>query len=207
MKTKTLFFDLDGTIVDSKRAYYDAVGDVLRDYGFKFKDVDKAIDKGLSIKKTLRKLGFSWFLTFSLKKKILKKVTRHVNEVKKCKDINVLRYLPGKKILVTNSSKKFLKPIFKHFKIKKYFKEVYGSEDFDEKDKFLKDYIKKKKLDKGDCYYIGDRVKDVEVSRKAGCQSVIVESKCAWDTQEELKKAKPDFIVGGLRGLGKVLKD
>ena len=178
----------------------------MKDYGFKFKDVDKAIDRGMSLKVTLRKLGFSWVLTMLLKKRILKKVKGYVDEVRKCKDIGVLGELEGNKILVTNSSKMFLKPLFKHLKIKKYFKEIYGSEDFDEKGKFLKDYIKKNKLDAEDCYYIGDRVKDVEVSKKAGCKGVIIESKCAWDTQEELKKAKPDFIVKGLKGLGKVLR-
>lgn len=208
MKTKkTLFFDFDGTIVDSKKAYYDAVGDVLKDFGFKFKDVDKAIDMGFSLKRTLRKLGFSWVMTLLLKKRIMTKVKGHVDEVKKCKDIDSIKKLDGKKILVTNSSKEFLKPIFRHLKIKKYFSEIYGAEDFDDKGKFLKDYIKKKKLDKEDCYYIGDRVKDVEVARDVGCKSVIIESKCAWDTQKELEKAKPDFIVKGFRQLGGILKN
>ncbi|MAH45779.1 hypothetical protein CMI37_08105 [Candidatus Pacearchaeota archaeon] len=204
-KTKTLFFDFDGTIVDSKEAYYDAMEENLEGWGLGRAKMDKVIDFGFSLKKTLRKLGFSWVNTWILKKKIMDKVRKRVNEVKKCKDSGVIKGLGGRKILVSNSLKEFIMPVIKHLKLKGYFSEIYGADDFDDKAEFLKDYIKKKKLDEGECYYIGDRVRDVEVARKAGCRSVIVSNKCSWDSQGELKRAKPDFLIRDLDELRKLV--
>ena len=206
MKTKTLFFDFDGTIVDSKVAYYDAIGDSLKIFGFNNKDIDKAIDLGFSLKRTLYKLGFSWINTWILKKRIMKKVRKRVNEVKKCKDVEIIKKLNAKKILVTNSLKEFIMPVLRHLKLKKYFDEIYGADDFDDKGVFLKKYVNDKKLSKEDCFYIGDRIKDVEVARKAGCQSIVIANKCSWDTPKELKKAKPDFIIKDLKELKRVLR-
>ena len=52
-----------------------------------------------------------------------------------------------------------------------------------------------KKINKKNCYYIGDRVADVKVARKSKVISVIIAGKCAWDSRKELVQAKPDFIV------------
>ena len=136
----------------------------------------------------------------------MKKVRYHANEIKKCKDVSHLRDLPGRKIILTNSLKSFAKPILRHLKLKKYFAEIYGAEDFDDKGDFLKDYIKKKKLQKKDCYYIGDRVKDVKVAKGAGIKSIIIISTCSWDPKKEILKSKPDFILNNIKDISEILK-
>lgn len=206
MKQKTLFFDFDGTIVDTKTIYYRAMHDALKGFGYKYKDVDKAVDWGGTLKSMLGKMGLGWIVSWFVKKKIMSRVKKHVDEVKKCKDADSIGRLSGKKILVSNSLKEFILPVVKHLKLKKYFKEIYGAEDFSNKAKFLRDYIKEKGLGKADCYYIGDRVADIKVGKEVGCNSVIVYGKCAWDSKKELMKAKPDFLMGDLRELGGIVK-
>jgi len=203
---KILFFDFDGTIADSKQTYYKSIYDVVKRFGYKYSQIDKVIDFGLTLKATLKKLGFGFFVSVLAKREIMSQVKKHVNEIKKCKDADSIKKIKHKKILISNSLKEFIMPILKHLKLKKDFSEIYGADDFDNKSEFIKNYIKKHKIDKKDCYYIGDRVADIKIAKKAGCKSVIVSGKCAWNSRKEILKAGPDFIIYDLGDLRKLFK-
>jgi len=202
---RLLIFDFDGTIADTKAIYYKSIYEIVRKFGYSYKDMDKTIEFGLSLKKTLRKLGFSFIISWFLKKKIMKNVRKQTEKVKKCKDVDSIKEIKADKILVSNSLKEFVMPIIKHFKLKKYFKRIYGAEDFSDKAEFIKDYLKQNKLKKQDCFYIGDRKADVKTARNAGCRSVIVMGKCAWDSKKEILKEKPDYVIGSLKDLKKIV--
>jgi len=174
MDKKLLIFDFDGTIVDSKKVYYHAIESYLAELGLSKKESDEAIDVGLSINATLAKLGFGFVTRFFTKRKIMKKVLSHVNEIKKVKDAEHIKRLKAKKILVSNSLKEFILPVLKHLRIKDEFQEIYGADDFPDKADFIKDYIKKRGFSKEEIYYIGDRVADVKLARKIGIKSVII---------------------------------
>ncbi|OGJ21881.1 hypothetical protein A3K73_06695 [Candidatus Pacearchaeota archaeon RBG_13_36_9] len=206
MKMKLLIFDFDGTIVNTKALYYNAVYKNVKKFGYSYKDVDRVIDLGANIRQTLRKLGLNPFVTMFMKRKVMKDVLIDLPKVKKCRDVDSIRELRQEKILVTNSLKSAVYPLLKHFKLKKEFKEVYGFEDFIDKGKFLKEYIEKRKLDKNKVYYIGDRAADVRTARKAGCVSVVITGSCAWDSQKELLEQEPDFIIHSIKDLKKIVK-
>ena len=72
-----------------------------------------------------------------------------LNKVKKCRDVDSIRNLKIRKILVTNSLKEFAIPILKHLKISDEFDEVYGADDFDDKKKFISSYLRKNKIKPG----------------------------------------------------------
>jgi phosphoglycolate phosphatase len=205
IKSKLLIFDFDGTIADTKAIYYRAIHKQVKVFGYKYRDIDNVIDFGLSLKKTLKKLGFSFLIRLFLQKRIMKNVKKSINQVKKCRDTDSIKGIKEEKILVTNSLKEFVMPIIKHFKLKKEFREIYGAEDFSDKAEFIKQYINKRKLRKQECYYIGDRVADIKTAKKAGCKSVIIIGKCAWDSKKELLKKGPDFIIESLADLEKIL--
>ena len=212
---KLLIFDFDGTIADTRHVYYTAMkeelkflrlkGKYIRKPWLSDKDIDKAIDVGLSLRKTLRKLGLSFIVSWFMHKKIMFKIKKYVEKVKKCKDVDSIKQIKGEKILISNSLREFMMPIIKHFKLKSYFKEIYGADDFDDKAAFIKNYLKKRKIKKNECLYIGDRVADVKTARKAGCLSVIVTGKCAWDSRSEIIKAKPDFIIDDIAEVSSII--
>ena len=203
---KLLIFDFDGTIVNTKALYYNAVYKNVKRFGYSYKDVDKVIDMGGNLRQALRKLGLNPLITLFMKRKVMKDVINELGKVKKCKDVDSIRELRQEKILVTNSLKSAVYPLLRHFELKKEFKKVYGFEDFIDKGKFLKDYIEKRGLDKNKVYYIGDRAADVKVARKAGCVSVVITGECAWDSQKELLEQEPDFIIHSIKDLKKILK-
>jgi len=200
-----LIFDFDGTIVDSKALYYGAMNKHLAEYGFTKRKIDKAIDIGLSVAETLRKMGFSSFLIWFLKRRIMKNVLLKVNEVKKCKDVDSIRKIPGRKILVSNSILEFVMPILKHLKLKNEFSEIYGAESFSDKAEFIRDYLKKRKVKAKDCYYVGDRASDVLIAREIKCRSIIISGKCAWDSRKEILAANPDYIIDDIKDIEKII--
>jgi HAD superfamily hydrolase (TIGR01549 family) len=203
---KIAIFDFDGTIVDTKALYYHVIYQELKRFGFSYKRVDSAIDMGMTLKKTLGKLGFSFLTSWYLKKKIMNKVKNNVNEIKKCENIEDIKNIDMKKIIVSNSSKDMIVPVLKHLKLKKEFKEIYGSDDFYDKVSFIRKYLKEKNIKKKNCYYIGDRAADAKLARKAGCIGISIIGKCAWDSRKEIIDEKPDFIVHSLKDLKKIIK-
>lgn len=202
---KLLIFDFDGTIADTKAVYYRVIYNAVKKFGYSYQDVDKVVDLGLSLKNVLRKLGLSSLSLWFLHKKIIKNVKKQASEVKKCKDVDAIREIKANKILLTNSLKEFVMPILKHFKLRSCFKEVYGAEDFTNKTEFIKDYLKKNKLKRENCYYIGDRASDVKIAKKSGCKSVIISGKCSWDSRKEILKEKPDFVMDDMKELKKII--
>jgi len=202
---KLLIFDFDGTIVDSKSLYYKAIGDELRVVGFSEKQIDRAIDIGMSLRKTLRNIGLGFLASWWMHKKILKRIEKYIPEVKKCHDAEKIKEISGNKILVTNSLKEFAVPVLRHLGLKKEFDKIYGADDFSDKAQFISQYIKNHKLEKKDVFYIGDRAVDVKLARKVGCVSVIVSGKCAWNPRKEVLAEEPDFLLSDLEDIKKII--
>ncbi len=202
---KLLIFDFDGTIADTKAVYYKSMFGLLQKRGFSEASILKAIDLGMSLNKTLHNLGMGFISSWLLKRKIMTLVKKHVSEIKKCKDASSIKDIDEEKIIITNSLKEFAVPILRHLKLKTYFNEIYGADDFTDKTWFISDYLNKNSINRKECYYIGDRVADVKLARKVGCISVIVSGKCAWNSKTELLKAKPDYLIEDLNDINKIL--
>lgn len=207
-KPKVLIFDFDGTIADTKTIYYDSIYHLVKHFDIRYEDVDKAIDLGLSLRKTLNKLGFGFIVSKFMKRRILKDIKERIEDVKKCKDVDKIKKIRLRKVIVSNSLKEFVLPVLRHLKLRKTFDEIYGAENFSgqEKENFIKSYLENKDISPKECFYIGDRAADVKLAKKVKCISVVLAGRCAWDSKKEILKEKPDFIVDNYSGLIKILK-
>lgn len=203
---KLIIFDFDGTIVDSRQVYYHAIEKNLSYLGLHKKAADKLIDKGLSISESLKNLGLSWFTRFFMKRRIMKSVLNHAEQIKKCRDVSAIKTIKTRKILVSNSLDEFVMPVLKHLKLEREFSEIYGADNFSNKEKFVKDYLDSNWLKKEEVLYVGDRVADVNLAKKAGCISVIITGKCAWNSIKDIKKAKPDYILKDIKEIKKLVE-
>lgn len=201
---KLIIFDFDGTIVDSKAVYYSSIKKHLIPLGFGEKKIDNAINLGLNLDRTLKKFISSWFYRYVVRRKIMKDVLKEANDIEKCKNILHTRNIHIKKILISNSLSELVISVLKHLKLNKLFKEIYCADNFDDKAKFLKTYLKINKIQPNECFYVGDRVADIKLTRKIGGISVIVSGKCSWNPKDELIRAKPDFIIPDLADLKRI---
>ncbi|HLF53917.1 MAG TPA: HAD hydrolase-like protein [Candidatus Nanoarchaeia archaeon] len=202
---KLVIFDFDGTVVDSKTAYYNSISKHLIPKGFSKKQVEDTIDLGLNLGETLKKFIPSWLYRWGIRRKIMKDVLKEANLVKKCHDASKIEEITAKKILVSNSLSEFVVPVLKHLKLRRLFKEVYCADDFDEKTLFMQRYLKVHGIRPYECFYVGDRIADVKLAKKIKCYSAIVYGKCSWNSKKELMGAKPDFIIPGLADLKRIL--
>lgn len=204
-KERLLIFDFDGTIVDSKEVYYKAIERRFKELGINKKRVDQIIDIGLDLTETLKNAGVSPFLIWWEKRAIMKEVEKEVRKVRECKDVEDIKKIKGKKILISNSLSEFVVPVLRHLKIEEDFDEIYGADAFNNKKEFIGEYIRRNTIDKKNCYYIGDRKADVKLARELGIISVAISTKCSWNQRKEVLEEKPDFMIFDLSDLKNIL--
>ncbi len=203
---KLVIFDFDGVIVDSKTVYYNSINKHLNPLGFNKKEVDKAIDLGMNLSETLKRFIPAFFYRWWIKRNIMKDVVKEINDVKKCKDISHVKDITARKVLISNSLSGFVFPVLKHLNATRYFNEIYCADEFNDKERFIREYLKEKGINPHECAYVGDRVADVKLARRLGIYVIIISGKCMWDSPKEIMKAKPDFIVNDLIDVNRILK-
>ncbi|MFW6283441.1 MAG: HAD family hydrolase [Minisyncoccales bacterium] len=196
-----LIFDFDGTIVDSKSLYYEAMKKSLDSSRNSEKDIKKFIDMGLTIDKTLREMGFSKIGSWIMKIKIMRTIFKELNKISKCKNVSSLKKIDKRKIVISNSYKMFVNKVLKKLNLEKYFSEVHGAGEFEDKTEFIKEYLKKEGIDPKKVAYIGDRKVDIKLAKDVDCIGIIIMGKCAWDSKKEILEMGPDFIISSLEDL------
>ena len=204
-----VFLDFDGTISDSKSLAYESLVSVLDDMDFRFSRFKLSKLMGVKIEKVFDFLGFDDGFFEKVKSEFYNKLVEGINlkGLKFCKDVLPLKDLKKKGVrlvIVSNSHHEFLDGSIKSLGIEDLFYEVYGSEDFDTKDKILKKLAKRYGLNPSECFYVGDRFSDIVCARKAGFVSVAINNECSWSTRKEILAEKPDFIVYDFNDLREV---
>ncbi len=202
---KLVIFDFDGTIVDSKRVYYNSIARHLLLRGIKGNEVNKAIALGLNLSDTLRRFIPGFLSRWFVRRSIMKDVVGRVNGIKKCHDIGMIKEIHHRRILVTNSLSGFVYPVLKHLGIRKYFAEVHCTDEFADKGKFITTYLKMNGIRPNEAVYVGDRAADVKLAKKLGLHNIIISGRCAWDSREEIVRAEPEFIVPDLRDVKRIV--
>jgi HAD superfamily hydrolase (TIGR01549 family) len=81
---------------------------------------------------------------------------------------------------------------------------VYGDIGLRGKTTALKKLIKREKLDKKDCVYIGDETRDIEAARKAKVKSTGVT--WGFNNAEAIRDSKPDAVIDKVRKLTNLTK-
>jgi phosphoglycolate phosphatase len=202
---KLVIFDFDGTIVDSKRVYFNSIARHLLPRGVKGNDINKAVALGLNLSETLKKFIPGFLSRWLTRGSIMRDVTGRINGIKKCHDVGFVKEIHHRKILVSNSLREFVNPVLRHLRIRKYFAEVHCTDEFADKSEFILKYLREHRIKAREAFYVGDRVSDVKLARKLGLHNIIISGRCAWDPRDEVLKAKPEFIVPDLRDVKRIV--
>lgn len=208
-KMKNVIFDFDGTLADSFHVFVQSVEEVLKRP--KFTDAEISDLRGLSTRAVAKRLRVRWWEMPTLVKNGQKAVNRRIGEVKLFDGIpELIRKLSRngfKLYIVTSNSSGPVTQVLEQYGLNKLFPKqrvVTGSGIFG-KSKKLKGLIKRQKIGKGSCIYVGDETSDIESAKKVGLKSIAV----AWgfNSPESLEKHEPTAIITHPADLPKVIEN
>jgi len=199
---KLIIFDFDGTLADSKKRLLGIVSRNLKQEGHK---INREFEKRFGDKPLKESLkGFGVKSASEIIKKIHEDFVKESGKIRLAKNIESLRKIKTKKIVISNNIKRYIAGVLK--KNSRLFDEIHGWPEFNEnKIEEIKKILKKKKINPKEAIYAGDRVIDAKVARKVGCISVLVANKISWSPEDELLKAGADYIIPDLKELNKII--
>ena len=208
-----IIFDLDGTLVDSRKDIANAVNFTLRELGLEEKNIQEIssyIGTGVSdlIKKSLDENRDDLFKkALSVFEKYYREhpldTTRLYPGVK-----DVLEYFKNKrKVIVTNRKYEFAVLILKTLNVYGYFEEILGGDNLGclkPSSCNLENVMHKLHMDKEKTLIVGDMDIDILAGKRAGIITCAVTYGIG--KKEDILKAKPDYIIDDILGLEEIIK-
>ncbi|WP_457561237.1 phosphoglycolate phosphatase [Caminibacter sp.] len=213
---KAVFFDLDGTLIDSSDDLANSINYMLKTLGKKEYPVDtiktwigngagilvkRALSGGMEIKNIDEKLfekAKEIFLNHY--KNNLTTSTKLYPEVKE-----TLLKIPHKKAIITNKPEEFVKPILNHLDIN-VFDLIIGGESLPEKKPsplpllYACEYFG---IKPDEALMIGDSANDIIAAKKAGMK--VIALNYGYNQGEDISKHSPDFLFNKFSDILKVI--
>ncbi len=213
LKVRGILVDLDGTLVDSREAYYEAFKIAIKTIKAKNFDIHMAFEipkrleqnkpiNDLIPEKTAGKFLETYLKTYygltEKKTKMLPNVQKTLEKLsaKTRLALITMRYVPKENIIRE----------LEKFGLAKYFNCVTTALDTSFPKPSPEALIKSAEqieVEIGECAVVGDSVADVKAGKNAGAKTVAVLSGIF--TREELEKEKPDLILNNINELLKFI--
>lgn len=209
LKVKGILLDLDGTIVDSRKAYLEAAKAAFAAIGRKTVDtkiameVPRRLEQNLSISNIIKGRDSQKFLDVylkayyqvtSLKAKPMPNVSETLKKLSQKTKLALItmRYVPKEKVIKE----------LQKFGLAEYFQLVITALDTQYPKPSPEALIKCAKrlgIQVSQCAVVGDSVADTRAGKTAGMKTIAVLSGIF--TKEELEKEKPDLILKSINEL------
>ena len=199
---KLLIFDFDGTIADTRNIYINSIYLFVRKLNYNFTKVQIENALGPKLRESLQNLGIKNEMHIKkIRDKVHEFIIKKAGKVKICADVKEsLRKIKESNIktaLVTNSIGHFIDIILKKNGIKKYFNKILCAEDFTIKETAFKSLFRQFKVKPKETVYIADRILDVKIAKKVGCNYIIVLA-CSWDKK---KFRNQSFLIDNMHDI------
>jgi len=208
----TMIFDVDGTLVDSKKDIANAMNYTLRSLGIKEKScatiasyigtgvkdlVRKSLGNGyLDLADKAEKIFTGYYIKHSA---VESRLYPHVKET--------LDHFKGKrKFILTNRYRRFAEATLAELGIKDYFEDMLGGDDeycMKPSACILDRMFSGLKIDKDKAMIVGDMAIDIETGKNSSI-------KTCWVTyglgkKKDLRALKPDYIIDDISELKKII--
>jgi HAD superfamily hydrolase (TIGR01509 family) len=209
LKVKCIFLDLDGTIVDSREAYVEAMRTAMIKTGQKTIDIEavteipKRLEQNLPINDLIKGIDVQKFLKAYLDAYYQATITK----VKPVQSIaETLRRLTEKAklavITMRHVKREKVMEELRRFDLAKYIQDVTTGLDTQKpkpSPEALIKCAKKLSVEMSECAVVGDSVSDVKAGKAAGAKTIAVLTGIF--SREELEKENPDLILENVKEL------
>jgi phosphoglycolate phosphatase len=192
-----LFFDFDGTIIESLPATIGIINDLAEKSGFKkITDTQKTLFGDNGSREVIKNLGIPFYRLPKLINAVRKGLEENMDRISPVPDLEpVLESLCHSgirlAILTSNSQASVNRFLAKHNW--NYFDFVFSGSSLFGKGKVLKRLIKEKGLSKDEAIYVGDETRDIEAAHAARVKAVAVT--WGYNSQKPLAALHPDWLT------------
>lgn len=194
---KVLVFDFDGTIADTESEFIRIFNQLAQKHKFlKITEDNRETFRELAPLKFFQEAKIPiWKLPVLMLegKRELQKTIEVVNPSKGVKEQLIKLRNNGHTlhILTSNSKENVIKFLEKNEMM--VFDLIHTGSSVFGKDKHILSLIKKNSLNKKDVWYVGDEIRDIEATKKAGVKMIAVT--WGYGSKKSLAKYKPDFLI------------
>lgn len=198
MKYNTLIFDFDGTIADTLSEAAEIYNILAEEYGYKaVKTEDIPALRHYNTKKLIKELKVSKLrVPFLLAKgrKIFKERIDKLSPIDRM--VETLRELRKDCVnfgILTSNSTENVEAFLDRFEIRDLFTFISSTSKLTGKAKHLNSISRTFSMDKADMLYIGDEIRDVKASHKAGIAVAAVT--WGFNSADSLRVENPTYII------------
>ncbi|MFZ5988391.1 MAG: HAD-IA family hydrolase [Bacillota bacterium] len=194
---KTLLFDFDGTLVDSRDIVVQIYNGIADKYSYrKIDSSDISTLSKISITERCKFLNVPTYkipLLVYEAMKIYKDYILDINILEEMKDVlSELKKEELNLVIVSSNSKSTIKAILQRNKVD-IFNYIYSSKNLFGKHFTIDTFIKKHNIKREEVIYIGDEQRDIISCKKCGIK--IISVTWGYDSSDLLLAHKPDYIV------------
>ncbi len=198
MKDPVIIFDFDGTIADTLEYFFVIGNELARE--FKFKNVKRhQIDayRNKSIRQLIRTLDVPIFKIPRMLLKGKQELNNRIHEVQLIEGVGeVLLQLKKQNVrlgLVSTNSMENIQGVLRNYGLDDIFDFICISSRLLGKPRLLKRAIDQHELNVDRTLYVGDEIRDIEASRRAGLSVVSVT--WGYNGSEILQAYAPDYLI------------
>jgi phosphoglycolate phosphatase len=194
---KYIIFDFDGTLVDSMDLAIHVYNTLAEKNGYKkIVPEDKQYLRGLTVKEKCAYLEFPTYKIPFLAPSFYRLYKESMKDLMMFDGIkDVLQSLVEKGYqlaVISSNSEEVIREFLQNHQID-YMDDIVCSSNILGKDKIIKKFLKKRKLNASDTIYIGDEIRDVVAAKK--CDIPVVWVEWGFDLKEKVAKEEPTYIV------------
>lgn len=200
---KLVIFDFDGTLADTKNVILGAMERSFSKFNYKM-DLERVRNGSEPLDKILQEGGIEEKVLPTLARWLNTTFLEEVEDLGPTEGLNAIKKIKIEKIVVSNSIGVFVKDGLKKINAD-FFDEVYGAEDFKNKDQMFAKLMKDRGIKPNQLVYVGDRPVDTELAKRVGCISIIVANKHSWASREEIILSDPDYVVPSLEEIPELI--
>ena len=204
---KTIIFDFDGTIANTKAFAYQVYSNITNQYGIKqFTEEEFDHLKTLSLVDKFRVHDLSVFKLPKIARRVRRAISLVMHEIKPYEGmielLNALKDADIQLFIVSSNSVKNIEVFTKQYQLD-VFEKIYGRAKYLKKEKILKKLIKNYDLNLDETLYIGDETRDIVSCKRMDLPVASVT--WGFDDKEVLKAENPDFLLENMENLKKLL--
>lgn len=205
---KTLIFDFDGTLVNSKDVIIQIYNEIAQENNYKkISSSDVSNLSRISIAERCKLLSVPTYKIPLLFVEAMKRYKDHIiniNISEELLDVLIALKEEFNLSIISSNSESTIGDILKNNKID-IFNSIHSSKNLFGKHFAINAYIRKFKLSKDNVIYIGDELRDIVSCKKCGVRVIAVT--WGYDSADLLKSYAPDYLVNTPMEIAEIVKN